>query len=102
MASAFSFTSPSTSANPSIGSSVPSSCTASTSSSAAVLPLLSSTALTPSRRKRSFLWTYFTKLGEKEAHCDLCAMQIATAGNTTNMMKVYNIANLLSCVQVVN
>ena len=42
----------------------------------------------PNRRKRSLLWRYFTKLNEKEARCDECGMKIATAGNTTNMMKV--------------
>ncbi len=43
------------------------------------------------RRKRSMVWNYFSKLpGDKpsEARCDECGMKIATASNTTNMIKV--------------
>ena len=29
-------------------------------------------------RKRSLLWRYFTKLNEREARCDNCAMKIST------------------------
>ena len=42
----------------------------------------------PTRRKRSMVWTYFTKSGQKDATCDLCGSKVPTGGNTTNMMKV--------------
>ena len=67
----------------------------SSTSSSSVLSVASAGSLSgavfvvpPNRRKRSLLWRYFTKLNEKEARCDECGMKIATAGNTTNMMKV--------------
>lgn len=39
--------------------------------------------------KESLVWTYFTKLTLKEARCDECGSKIATARNTSNLMKVY-------------
>ena len=45
--------------------------------------VINSTPATPSR-KRSRIWSYFTKISCKEARCDECGMKIATAGNTTD------------------
>ena len=37
------------------------------------------------------MWNYFSKFGDKpEARCDECGMKVATASNTTDMIKVSN------------
>lgn len=53
-------------------------------------------------RKRSLLWRYFTKLNEREARCDNCSMKIATAGNTTNMMKVNSHTTCIACIIIIS
>ena len=42
----------------------------------------------PSGKRRSYVWTYFIKTGDKKARCDVCGNKVLTAGNTTNMIKV--------------
>ena len=39
-----------------------------------------------SRKSKSF--GISLKLGDKQARCDVCGNKVATAGNTTNMIKV--------------
>ena len=45
--------------------------------------------------KRSLIWTHFRESAENKASCDLCGMKVPTAGNTTNMTKVYDYRLLL-------
>jgi hypothetical protein len=59
-----------------------------TTSTPLSVALVSASHPSPGNKKRSILWTYFSKLNEKEARCNSCGMKISTAGNTTNMMKV--------------
>ena len=58
------------------------------STTSADATVINSAPATP-LRKRSRIWSYFTKIACKEARCDECGMNIATAGNTTNMIKVF-------------
>ena len=47
------------------------------------------TASSSTRKRKSYIWTYFSTYDERVANCDLCGNKIKTAGNTTNMIKVF-------------